>query len=360
MKKVHEDLIKKFGADKLKFNEPLGKYTTIGLGGPAQALLRPESNEELQDAAKFAFERDIPLSVLGGGSNTLIADRGIEGLVILNRSGSYKIGERNETKSQKQLEASIPKARWELDGKTVRYHFKDLDYDETDEDRIRVTVDSGVNMFKFLYELISKGITGLQWYAGIPGTVGGAIFNNIHGGTHFLSEVVNNVRALTPEGELIEFDAEDLSGDYDYTKFHEESYVILDAVLNLYLGNPKKAKYVADEWRKRKQKVQPQKSLGCAFANISQEEREELDFPTTSVGYIVEHQIEFSGYGVGQAYISKAHHNFIEVKPDASSADYLQVMKDVKQAVKEKFDIDLVPEIMFKGFNEDELEGLVN
>jgi UDP-N-acetylmuramate dehydrogenase len=354
MKDFNEKFIKKFDKDKLKFNEPLSKYTTVEIGGPGEIVYKPESTEDLVDAARFAQAEGIPLTVIGGGSNILIADRGLKGLVIINRCGDYEIGKRASGKKIKD----IPKPRWELDGKTVRYHFEDLDYDESDKERIKVRVDSGLTLQSLMYQLIRKGITGLQWYAGIPGTLGGAIYNNIHGGSHYIFEVVESVRVLTPEGDIKEINLEEQDYEYNETPFHHEDYVIIDAVLDLYLGDAEKAKYTADQWRTRKQKVQPQRSFGCIFGNISNEEKEKHNFPTTSVGYIVEHVMEMTNYRIGNAFIPKAHHNFIETDGPAKAEDYLQIIKDVRHAVYDKLGIELDIEIILKGFSQEELREL--
>lgn len=354
MKEIYKDFLKLLGKDRVKFEDPLSQYTTVGIGGPGEIVYKPKNTEELENAARLAYERGLPVTIIGGGSNVLIADRGLRGLVLVNKQGQYSVGERKKGGIKKD----IPESRWELDGTTVRYHFTDLDYDESDADRIKVVVDSGVVLQRFMYEMFESGITGLQWYSGIPGTLGGAVFNNLHGGTHFFSEVISSVRILTPEGEMKEVAVEELQADYNYTIFHEEDCVIVDAVLELYLGDEKKAKYVADEWRRRKHKIQPQKTLGCVFANISQEEREKHDLPTTSVGHIVEHILKFSNYRVGNAFIPTLHHNFIETDGPAKATDYLQVIKDVKNAVRDELGIELKTEIITKGFTEKELEGV--
>jgi UDP-N-acetylmuramate dehydrogenase len=354
MKSICKDFKKKFGDGKVFFDKPLSEYTVVGIGGPGEIVYEVEDHEHLIKAVKFAIVHSLPVNIIGGGSNVLVADRGLKGLVIVNRKGSYSLGD----KTKKSKIKGKPQPRWNLDGQTVRYHFKDLDYDESEYERIKVTVDSGVILQKFMYDLIKQGITGLQWYSGIPGTLGGAVFNNLHGGTHFFSEVISTVKAIDSEGQEVLYDAEDLKSDYNYTIFHDNNDVIIEAELDLYLGDVAKSKYVADEWRERKHKIQPQKTLGCVFANISEEEKQKHDLPTTSVGYIIEHILEFTGYRKGNAFIPKLHHNFIETDGPAKAADYLQIIKDVKKAIFEELGIKVKPEIIAKGFTTKEIAGL--
>lgn len=355
MKTKYKDFSKKIGEENILFDEPMARYTTVGIGGPADMLVVANNSRDLESLIKAAQEFEVPVTVFGGGSNILVADEGIRGLVVIARGGDYEIQGKREVKKSKD---DSPDARWGLDGQTARYLFEDLDYDETDLDTVRVVVDAGINVQQFMYNVFDEGLTGLQWYSGIPGTFGGGVFNNVHGGTHFISEVVNFVEVLTPRGETRRYKVDEINPDYNWTIFHENNDYILRVGLDLYLGDPKKAKYVADEWRARKHKVQPQKSTGCVFANISSELKEEMGFPTTSVGYIIERELCMTDFRLGNVLISPKHHNFIVADGEACASDYVKIIKEITQRAKEEFDIDLVCEIMFHGFEDSELEGI--
>jgi len=358
MKKEYRKFINDVGGFDIKTNEPLAEYTTVGIGGLADILCVVSNSQDLERLGLAARKAGIPVTVIGGGSNILVADRGLRGLVIINTSGGYSVGGCVGGDVGEDADQAKPEVRWGLDGTTVRYHFSDLDYDESGCSRIEVLVDSGVQLQGFMYEMIKEGITGLQWYSGIPGTVGGAVFNNLHGGTHFFSEVVNFVEVLTEDGDVKKITVEEIQPGYNRTVFHTRRDIILRARLNLYQGDAKKAKYVADEWRKRKHKVQPQKSIGCIFANISQEDRERLDLPTTSVGHIVEHVLGMSGYRIGKAFISPKHHNFIETSEGALAKDYLKIIKDITHRASKELDLKLVIEILLFGFTNKEFDGI--
>jgi UDP-N-acetylmuramate dehydrogenase len=346
-------------ADKLgkgaKRNEPLGKHTFLKIGGPADIFYEAESTDGFKNAVIETRKLDIPITILGDGSNVLISDEGIRGLTLIDRSDRIEIlGDRKV--EIYLIEVKKPAYRWESDSEigTFKYEFKDLDYDESEKERVRVRMDSGVNLPKATDFLLDKGITGLQWYAGIPGTIGGAIFNNIHGGTHFISEVIDTVTVLDLDGGTHVLSIEDMGVDYDKSRFQETHEIILDATFLLFKGDVEKAKYVRYEWAKRKS-LQPRNAPGCAFHNLTQDQKEELEIPTTSTGFVVEHLLKMTGFRKGDAAISKDHHNFIVNEDRASAKDYLAVMKEIYNRAKKELKVELVPEIFLLGFKEEEI-----
>jgi len=283
-------------------------------------------------------------------------------LVIRNVAGEIKVLDGEESVNKiNQREVEEIQARWEADSKqgTFKYEFKDLNYDESDKPRVLVEIDAGVSLNQAIVMLISQSITGLQWYARIPSTIGGAVYNNIHGGTHFLSEVIESVIVMDENGEVSELTKEAVNLGYDESRFHHSNEIILSAKFSLFKGDAQKAKYVVKEWSKRKS-IQPANSLGCTFKNISNKEKEDLGYPTTSVGYIVEHILKLKGFSIGRASISEYHCAFIENKGHATSADYLNVIKTVIKKAKDKTGLIIVPEIFFLGFKKLELEGIVS
>lgn len=353
----NKKLAKDLDENHTKLNEPLSKHTTLKIGGPADILFEAHSIEELIYAAGKAKKLKVPVTIIGWGSNILVSDNGIRGLVIKNMSRNIKIKGEKPAQSKSQNESQKITARWESDRKkgSFKYEFKDLDYDETDKPRIEAILDSGVSLPYAINYLIDKGITGLQWFAGIPGTIGGAVFNNIHGGSHFLSEYLIKVKVLDKDLKVKELDMEDLGFDYDKSRFHDSEEIILQATFSLFKGDAQRAKATTLEWAKRKS-IQPKNSPGCTFANISQEEKERLNYPTTSVGYIVEHVLKMSGFQIGNAAISKQHHNFIVNKGKATAKDYLAVMKEIYKRTKKQIGIRLVSEIFLIGFDKEEIK----
>lgn len=354
MNKNIETLIKQLNPSNTKQNEPLSKHTNLKIGGPADIYYESPDTNDFVRVIKLAKHYEIPVTVIGLGSNILVSDDGIRGLVIRNLSKTIKISGKQPV-HEDRVEVT---PRWESDSSSGTFRgieFKDLDYDESDKPRVEVIMDSGVDLPFAIKYLIEQGLTGLQWYAGIPGTIGGAIFNNIHGGTHFISEVLSGVKILDKDTEIKDLSIEELGVDYDKSRFHNSGEIILQGVFSLYKGDTERAKHTVAEWSKRK-KIQPRNSPGCAFANITQEQKERLGHPTTSAGYIIEHVLKMTGYRVGDAAISPKHHNFIVNEGNAKASDYLSIMKEITKQTKETLGIRLVPEIILLGFKKSEIE----
>ncbi|RMD77393.1 FAD-binding protein [Candidatus Dojkabacteria bacterium] len=348
--KYFEEIAKFVNRKNLKLMEPLSKHTTVRIGGPADIFFTPKTRDELLIGIKKCREFDIPVTMLGWGANTLISDKGIRGVVIRSHVKNIEIAGRTKKTKPSEITSNLS-PRWNSYGdESVKklYEFKDLDYQESHFPRVSVKMDAGVDLPYAISFTISKGITGLQWYSRIPGTIGGSIFNNIHGGTHYISEVVESVEIMNRSGEILHLNKDELEFDYDYSRFHRTDEIILSAKFCLYEGDTNKARYVAMEWAKRKS-IQPSNSLGCVFRNLSEEEKEKFSLPTSSFGYVIEHILKLDGFRIGDAMISSKHKAFIENVGKATSKDYLSVMLEVKKRAKTELGIDVKPEIVFLG-----------
>jgi UDP-N-acetylmuramate dehydrogenase len=341
----------------LKFQEefPLASLTTVKIGGPAELFCEITEKNDFISLIKSARQKNVPVTILGWGANTLIADRGIRGLVIRQKSQRIEIKEDQSTSS----ESKEVDARWQAGSeKNDDYPaFSQLDYDESKNQQVIVNVDGGVPLAYCINFLLGQSITGLQWFSRIPATVAGAVYNNIHGGTHFISEYVDSVEVVTDKGELKVLKADELEFGYDYSRFHHSNEIIITVNLKLFRGDTEKAKAVVREWAIQK-KDQPQNSLGCVFQNLSQEQQREHNLPTPSVGYIVDQILHKKGFAIGDAQISQKHGAFIENKGQATAKEYLQVIREIVEETQKKLGITLKPEIFFKGFTAEELEFL--
>ncbi len=343
-----------------KQNEILAPLTTVKIGGPAEIFCETHTTKELIQVITSARKLSIPITMLGWGSNTLISDKGIQGLVIKNKSNDIVIDTNKQISDQlKREETHAPRLQSDTTQGTFKYHFDDLEYDESNLPQIKVTLDAGTPLPYAINYLLNKGISGLQWYAGIPGTIGGAIYNNIHGGTHFISEILLSVKVLTENNIVQTIDIIDLETGYDTSRFHTTNEIILSGDFALYLGNIEQAKHVAITWAKRKKISQPHNSLGCVFQNISNKQMENLGYPTTSVGYIIEHILNLKGFSIGDAKISEQHCSFIENTKNATAKDYLELIRFIKNKAEQKIGIRLKPEIFFLGFSDEELRGVI-
>lgn len=346
---IYTKLTTQFPNLSFEENKPLAPFTTVKIGGPAEVYCETKNREDFVAVVSYCKKNDIPLTILGWGANSLISDQGIKGLVMRNLSNSIEI--LGEAASTQLTEKQKVAPRWEADEEygTGKYQFNDLDYDESDAEVVKVRMDSGVSLPVAINTLLGQGITGLQWYARIPATIGGAIYNNIHGGTHFIDEVIESVDVITHEGELETLQHDQLEAGYDFSRFHKSGEVIVSAIFTLYKGDVEKAKHVAREWAVRK-KVQPANSLGCVFQNITSEDQKRLGYPTPSVGYIVEHILGLKGFQIGDAKVSEKHCAFIENVGNATAKDYKAIIDKIISETEVKTGIILKPEIFFLGF----------
>jgi UDP-N-acetylmuramate dehydrogenase len=364
MKNLYQTLQTNFPNLEFKQEYPLAPHTTVKIGGPAEVFCDVKNSDDFVSLVTFAIKEDIPLTILGLGSNTLISDAGIRGLVIKNSAREIKVlenqtaktSEDNDEKSSNP-EKIAPRFHSDKDKGSFKYEFTDLDYDESDKPTVSVEIDAGTPLPFAINILLNQGVTGLQWYSRIPSTIGGGIYNNIHGGTHFISETIESVKVIDEQGNVKIIENKDLKAGYDTSRFHNTNEVIVSAKFRLFRGDVEKAKHVNQEWAIRKA-VQPSNSLGCIFQNITNEQKEKLGYPTTSVGYIVEHVINKKGFQIGDAKISEKHAAFIENIGKATAKDYLETIKTIIRETKEKTGITLKPEIFFLGFEDQELEGL--
>ncbi|MEM1312770.1 MAG: hypothetical protein AAGF07_04905 [Patescibacteria group bacterium] len=341
---------------KISQKESLAPYTTWQIGGLAEYLAISNNSEELTKLVKLAIDNQINYTIIGGGSNTLISDEGIKGLVVINKSKNIEILEDNKTgaiQDIEQFEADnynpwIPPRHGEEDNSF--YSFKDLDYQESGN-RIKVKLNSGVSLPWAIAWTLKNQITGLQFFAGIPGTIGGALFNNIHGGTKHFSDYFHSAKVLV-DGQLSEFKFEDFKFGYDQSVIRDQkNIVVIEVTLNLFQGDIKKAKYVASEWMKRK-RTQPRRTAGCTFKNIPLEKQAELGFPTPSVGYIVDKKFGWRGKTSGDAIISQNHANFIENQSGKATAkDVINLINQIKDRADKDLGLDLETEISLLGFD---------
>ncbi len=330
-----------------KLNEPLAPYTTFKIGGPADILATVDSTDKLVALIKLSKQYEIPFTMLGWGSNVLIRDKGIRGLVIKNLASNIQIKE-GETAIKESLNEPIA-SRLDQVEESKYYSFEDLDYDESDRPVISVHIESGASLPATINKLIFNGITGLQWFGGIPGTIGGAIYNNIHGGTHYLSEYVDKVIALDLDSlEEVPFSNRECDFAYDYSRFHNKKEIILKGIFTLHKGDKEKAKYVYQEWTKRK-KAQPQKSAGCVWQNISEEERLKLNLESSSWGYIIDRVLNLKGKTIGGAQISNKHAAFIENISSAKASDVEALMDLITKEAEKKLGIKPKSEIFILG-----------
>jgi UDP-N-acetylmuramate--L-alanine ligase/UDP-N-acetylenolpyruvoylglucosamine reductase len=332
-------------------DEPLSRHATIRVGGPAAAFTMVRTTEDFIKVVTIAREKQVPFHIVGGGSNTLFSDKGYPGLIIKNVANQVVIAGEADQLAAEDWQQPSGEIRHEAADPTKYISFADLDYEEKPGDTV-VVADAGVNLTAFIVKTLDAGLTGMQWFGGIPGVLGGAIFNNIHGGTHFIGERLLRVHALQEDGSIVIREKEELELGYDISRFHRTHEIILKAEFLLTKSAPlevERADRAFREWTKRKSQMQPKLgSMGSTFQNISQSDRERIGAPTTAAGWLID-QCGLKGYQIGNAQIAPEHANFIINRGGATAADVKSLMDLAQKSVKQRFGVDITPEVFLIG-----------
>lgn len=341
----YKKIIEVLGKERIKSNEPLAKHTTFKIGGPADLFYEAKTEEELIRIIRIIREAGVPYFILGNGSNLLVSDKGFRGLVIKNSvSGIRIIGESRKPVSFHQ----VVSARHFAVHPEKYLKLSDLDYPD-EPLNTEIEVFSGTLLQILIKWCLDNGMTGLQWFAGIPASVGGAIVHNCHGGKKLISSYLKKIKVLDMENNIKEIKKEEIKFNYDFSDIPQKGLLILRAYMLLAKGDIKKARYVYKEWLKRKLRLQPQKKCpGSIFENVPEKLAEHVGAPTLAAGWFID-QCGLKGKKIGKAQISEKHANFIINLGRAKAADVVALIELVRQKVKEKFGIELKEEIVRLG-----------
>ncbi len=332
-------------------DEPMSRHCTIRVGGPAAAFVAVRTLPDLIAAVTMAESLEVRYHILGGGSNTLFADHGFDGLVIKNIANQVTMAGAVELLEESDWTSPAGEVRHEAANPGQYVSFLDLNYEERSGDTL-VTAESGVNLTALIVKTLDVGLTGLEWFGGIPGVIGGAVYNNIHGGTHFLGERLVEVTVLTPNLQKKIYPQSALELGYDQSRFQRSGEIILVASFRLTRATTRelqRAEYTFREWIKRKSAMQPRLgSMGSTFQNIAQDLREKIGAPTSGAGWLID-QCGLKGYRVGNAQIAPEHANFIVNHGGATAAEVYALIRLAKDAVKKKFGVTLKEEVFLIG-----------
>lgn len=287
---------------EIKPNAPLAKLTTFRVGGEAQWLALPKTPEQLKAAIAWASEQSLPVMVLGAGSNLLISDRGLPGLILCTRA---------------------------------------LRHTEFDVATGRVTAAAGEPWSSLAWKAARNGLEGFEWTIGIPGTVGGAVVMNAgaHGGETV--DILVEAEVLDPDGSLHVVKPEDLDYRYRTSNLQGSDRTVLSATFQLSPGHvPEDVKAATATDLKQRRTTQPYHlpNCGSVFRNPRPH----------SAGQLIE-QAGLKGYQVGQAQISTLHANFIVNLGGAKAEDVLAVIRHAQKTIKERNGVDLETEVKIVG-----------
>ena len=279
---------------KIQKNVPLSSLTTFKIGGPARYFLTVGSQDELVEAIRWAENGDIPCFVLGGGSNVLVADQGFNGLVI-----------------------KLSMTDCQLSG-------------------AKITVGASLSLMQLVKISIRNGLSGLEWAAGIPGTVGGAVRGNAGAFGHSISECLEKVEVLRDK-KIIELKNRKIRFSYRQSVFKENKDIILRVILLLKKGDARGDREQVATILSRRLATQPSEpSAGCVFKNPE----------SNSAGLLIE-ECGLKGKRIGGAEVSRKHANFIINTGTAKAEDVLNLIKLIKRKVRDKFGVELEEEVEY-------------
>jgi len=318
---------------------PLAPYTTFKIGGPAQFLVEVKSEDDVVAALQKARQEKWPVTLLGGGSNVLIADEGVKGLVIINRLEGWQINSPVSVPEKKK-----EKIHSRLGQIETKVKFEDICYDELDKPRVEVEAWSGTVLSKMIDGLLEQGVTGLQWFYGIPGSVGGAVYNNIHCGSFFLGEYISAVEVIATDLRKKARSIKECGFGYDSSSFQKNGDFILKVKFNLFAGDVERAREFIRIWNAYRLSRYELPSAGCVFKNLDPDTQERLNLPTPSWGYIIDKVLGLKGHRIGGAKISEKHAAFIVNETgEAKVTDVLALIEKVKTESQKK--LGLTPEL---------------
>ncbi|PWI57702.1 UDP-N-acetylmuramate dehydrogenase [Sulfoacidibacillus thermotolerans] len=290
-------------APTILYDEPLAKHTTWRIGGPADVLLIPRTIDEVRAVVLAAKAHDLPLFVLGRGSNLLVKDGGMRGAVL-------KLGDEF---------AAIAVS------------------DRT------LSALAGRSIVSAAHIAIRHGLSGLEFATGIPGTVGGAVTMNAgaHGGE--IKDVLKQATVITSDGTITELSADDLGFRYRHSIVPEQRLTVVQAEFALQPGDTKQLQEKVRAWSKRRQLTQPLSlpSCGSVFRNP----------PGHYAARLIE-EAGLKGLRHGNAMISEVHANFIVNVGQASAADVLWLIRHAQETVQQRFGMTLEPEVRIVGEDE--------
>ena len=287
-------------ADNLLINEPMSRHTTFRTGGPACLFLRPENQDQLKKVMDFVRRLGTDYFVLGNGSNLLVSDEGYDG-VIISLSKFNKV---------------------ELKGSNQIY------------------VEAGAMNSTIASFARDNALTGFEFAAGIPGTIGGAMIMNAGAYGGEMAQVVTEVTVLSPEGEIMVLDNNTMEFGYRTSAIKNKGFIVLSVLLTLKRGKEEEITAQMKELAEKRRDKQPLEypSAGSTFKRPE--------------GYFAGKLIEdagLRGFSVGDAQVSEKHCGFVVNKGNATSSEIYDLIKEVQKRVYDKFNVKLEPEVIILG-----------
>ena len=291
-----KEIEKIISKDKIYINEPMNKHTSFKIGGPAECLIKVQTAGELKEILKTVQQQNIPLTIIGNGSNLLVSDNGIKGIVL-------KI---------------------------------EIDTFEINAETAQLKVGSGVKLGFIAQKCLKQELAGFEFASGIPGTIGGAIRMNAGAHGREMKDVVTTIKYMDRNGEIHTIQNEQAEFEYRNSIFAHQDYIILEVEMQLEKGNKEEIQNKMTEYatyRKEKQPIE-YPSAGSTF-------KRGTDFITAK---LID-DCGLKGYQIGGAQISEKHAGFIINKDNATAEDVIKLMEYTKEQIYNKFGKTIEPEI---------------
>lgn len=295
-KNFYDQLIQIIDKEYVLENEPMSRHTTFRVGGNADYYVMPSSVESIQKLITLCKKENVSFYIIGNGSNVLVSDSGYRGVII----------EVCRAMNQIQIEGT------------------------------KIRVQAGALLSKVANEALKNSLTGFEFAAGIPGTLGGAVVMNAGAYGGEMKDVICQATVVTKEGELLTLKAEELELGYRTSIIKRKDYIVVEAVLSLKEGNQDQIKEYMDDLKNRRTTKQPLEypSAGSTFKRPE--------------GYFAGKLIEdagLRGFTVGGAQVSEKHCGFVINKNHATAKDIFDLINQVSERVKENSGVDLEPEV---------------
>ena len=297
---IYENLLNILDKEDIKIDEPMKKHISFKVGGPADVLVKPKTEEQLKEIIKFVKNENIPFLIIGNGSNLLVKDGGIRGVVI---------------------ELSNNFNHFEIDGNIVK-------------------VQAGALLSIVGKAVLKESLRGFEFAAGIPGTLGGALAMNAGAYGGEMKHIVKSVRLMDMDGNIVDFTNEQMEFDYRKSILSREEYVVLSAEIELEKGDYEEIKATMMHFTQQRVTKQPL-SLPSAGSTFKRP-------PGHFAGKLIE-DCGLRGLTLRGAQVSEKHCGFVVNLGDATAKDLLDLMYVVKSTVKSKFGVMLEEEVKILG-----------
>lgn len=305
IKEMLENIDLKIDKSKISYDEPMSKHTSFKTGGVAECYVKIDNIDDLREMLNIAKKNNIPITILGNGSNVLVLDGGIKGFVLNIRINKIEM---------------------------INYNKKD----------IYATIGAGIKMSMLGHLLLRNEITGFEELAGIPGTIGGAIRMNAGAHGKEIKDIVKSVKCMDYEGNIKEFQNDEMRFEYRRSMLKEEKYIVLEAIFELQKGIESEIKAKMDEYANFRKERQP-----IEYASAGSTFKRGKDFITAQ---LID-QAGLKGLKVGDAEVSTKHAGFIINKGNATAKDILTLIEKVKEEVQKKFGKNIELEVEIIGEN---------